>query len=389
MPLSFSTPLRALRLASRVSTAIVRNEVAVGTERLSLIALASIAAGPRSGFASPGAAVGAGAAGAAPSPSPAAASTSALVTLPPAPDPFTFARSTPRSAAILRATGVALPPSPISGRVLCSLGARPEPSPSLAPRSVSAAAGSVAPWSPPASPGLIRASTAPTSTVSSGCAAIEVTTPLAGAGTSASTLSVDTSTIVAPSSIVSPSETCHSSTVPSLTDSPISGITTCSSPDSVVPPALTLASSVVAVVVDSESLSARVLAPLGARPESSSSLAPRSASAAGGWCPPCSVSVRSEALAPSPDAAAPFGSISASTCPTCTVSSGWARILLITPSAGAGTSASTLSVETSTTVCPSSTDSPSETCHSRTVPSLTDSPIWGIWISTLMPRYGV
>ena len=53
------------------------------------------------------------------------------------------------------------------------------------------------------------------------------------------------------------------------------------------------------------------------------------------------------------------------------------------PLAGAGTSASTLSVETSTTVSPSSTNSPSCLCHSSTVPSVTDSPIWGIWISTI------
>ena len=53
----------------------------------------------------------------------------------------------------------------------------------------------------------------------------------------------------------------------------------------------------------------------------------------------------------------------------------------MTPLAGAGTSASILSVETSTTVSPSETYSPSCLCHSRTVPSVTDSPIWGIWIS--------
>ena len=54
------------------------------------------------------------------------------------------------------------------------------------------------------------------------------------------------------------------------------------------------------------------------------------------------------------------------------------EILVTVPEAGAGTSASTLSVETSTTVWPSSTESPSETCHSSTVPSVTDSPISGI-----------
>ena len=55
--------------------------------------------------------------------------------------------------------------------------------------------------------------------------------------------------------------------------------------------------------------------------------------------------------------------------------------LVIVPQAGAGTSASTLSVETSTTVSPSAIWSPSGTCHSSTVPSVTDSPISGITIS--------
>ena len=88
--------------------------------------------------------------------------------------------------------------------------------------------------------------------------------------------------------------------------------------------------------------------------------------------------------APLPEAgASPDGSSSARTEPTSTVSSTCLRILVRVPLAGAGTSASTLSVETSTTVSPSSTWSPSDLCHSRTVPSVTDSPIWGIWISTV------
>ena len=74
----------------------------------------------------------------------------------------------------------------------------------------------------------------------------------------------------------------------------------------------------------------------------------------------------------------PFVSSWASTWPTLTVSSGWAMIFVITPLAGAGTSASILSVDTSTIVSPSETSSPSETCHSRIVPSVTDSPIAGI-----------
>jgi hypothetical protein len=49
------------------------------------------------------------------------------------------------------------------------------------------------------------------------------TTPEAGAGTSTSTLSVVTSTSVAPASIHCPGFTRHSTIEPSLTDSPISG----------------------------------------------------------------------------------------------------------------------------------------------------------------------
>ena len=90
IPRSFRTPFSALRLASSVSTASVRNEVAVGIWRLSSIALASAPAGPRRTFASPSAAAaGRAAAGAAPSPS--ADSTSAFVTLPPGPEPLTDA----------------------------------------------------------------------------------------------------------------------------------------------------------------------------------------------------------------------------------------------------------------------------------------------------------
>jgi hypothetical protein len=46
---------------------------------------------------------------------------------------------------------------------------------------------------------------------------------------------------------------------------------------------------------------------------------------------------------------------------------------------------STLSVEISTTVCPSWTWSPTLTAHSRMVPSLTDSPPAGVSMSTISP----
>jgi hypothetical protein len=73
---------------------------------------------------------------------------------------------------------------------------------------------------------------------------------------------------------------------------------------------------------------------------------------------------------------APFVSISPSTVPTGTVSSDPTRIRARIPSAGAGTSVSTLSVETSTIASSASTSSPTCFVHSRIVPSVTDSPIW-------------
>src|SRR6185436_20118790 len=92
----------------------------------------------------------------------------------------------------------------------------------------------------------------------------------------------------------------------------------------------------------------------------------------------------SDLASPPPSSgAAPVVSSSASGVPTWTTSSTSALILVTVPLVGAGTSASTLSVETSTTVCPSSTKSPSATCHSSTVPSVTDSPISGITTCTV------
>src|SRR3954454_8074225 len=71
------------------------------------------------------------------------------------------------------------------------------------------------------------------------------------------------------------------------------------------------------------------------------------------------------------------------------VSSGSARIFVSVPAAGAGTSASTLSVEISTSGSSASTRSPTCLCHSRTVPSVTDSPIWGIVICTVVVRVAI
>ena len=77
--------------------------------------------------------------------------------------------------------------------------------------------------------------------------------------------------------------------------------------------------------------------------------------------------------------------IRAITWPTVTVAPSSARISVIVPDAGAGSSMSTLSVEISTTVSPSLTVSPTLTDHSRIVPSVTDSPPVGVTMSISWP----
>ena len=74
-------------------------------------------------------------------------------------------------------------------------------------------------------PRRMRAMTWPTVTVSPSAASSSVMTPAAGAGSSTSTLSVEISTIVSPSATLEPTSTCHSSSVPSVTDSPAPGVT--------------------------------------------------------------------------------------------------------------------------------------------------------------------
>ena len=106
--------------------------------------------------------------------------------------------------------------------------------------------------------------------------------------------------------------------------------------------------------------------------------------------PACAVGADDAALPPLPDGAlapeAPAPTlIRAMTWPTVTVSPSAARISVMVPSAGAGSSMSTLSVEISTTVSPSLTESPTLTDHSRMVPSVTDSPPVGVTMSTVLP----
>ncbi len=222
-------PLSVARRAASVSTASVRKLVAVGIERLSSMKRTSVAAGPRIVLASAPSG-GAGALGAA-LPPPftavcAAARTSSLVMRSRGPLPLTAAMSMPRSAAIRAATGVALaslataplPPDAGGAAAAGALGAAPSPA------AAGAAGASPPAGAAPPSPTSISPSTVPTVTVSSGWTWIAVRTPATGEGTSASTLSVEIST--RPSSTSTRSPTCfsHSSTTPSVTDSPIAGI---------------------------------------------------------------------------------------------------------------------------------------------------------------------
>ena len=238
--------------------------------------------------------------------------TSAFMIRPPGPLPWTRDTSMPSAWATRRATGEMRTPS---GRT--SSGSSTSSSAALGTGSGTAAGFA------PLPPDFIRAMTWPTVTVSPGSARISSITPEAGAGTSASTLSVLISTMVSSASTASPGCLAHSRITPSETDSPIAGMM------------------------------------MSTASPSGSSTGARSG-------------------------AAPFVAISASTAPTWTVSPSAACSLTTVPVAGAGTSASTLSVEISTSVSSSETSSPSCLRHSRMVPSETESPIAGMTTSTVV-----
>src|ERR1700733_11694006 len=173
------------------------------------------------------------------------ARSSCLRTRPPRPVPGTCERSMLCSAAIRWTTGeyrrcplagagagsrdgegdgdwdgvsgrVSLTGSPSSGCGGEAAGASPAPLPPPPPL----------PLPPPPSAGAIRASTVPTSTVSSTGTRISATTPDTGAGTSVSILSVEISAMVASASIRSPTSTRQATIVPSATDTPIWGMVT-------------------------------------------------------------------------------------------------------------------------------------------------------------------
>ncbi len=177
-----------------------------------------------------------------------------------------------------------------------------------------------------------------------------------------STLSVETSNRGSSAWTWSPSCLSQRVIVPSVIDSPSSGIRTVT----VSPPA----SAASAAAAGSSATSATA----GSCPPASAS-APAASAASAGVCAGASASAGAAAAWPSPAAEplAPAGSISASSVPTATVSSSWT---------GEGTSVSTLSVETSNRGSSAWTWSPSCLSQRVIVPSVIDSPSSGILIGS-------
>ena len=190
-------------------------------------------------------------------------------------------------------------------------------------------------------PSPMRAMTAPTSMVSSSSARISTRVPATGDGISVSTLSVETSSSGSSTSTVSPTDFSHWVMVPSVTDSPSSGISTSvASPDAA---------------------------------GADSSEADSSSSAAGSSAGASSFAGASEEPVDSPSSP-----MIAMTAPTSMVSSSSALISSKVPDTGEGISVSTLSVETSSNGSSASTVSPTDFSHWVIVPSVTDSPSSGI-----------
>ena len=308
-----------------MSTGSVRKLVAVGIERLSSMKRASVAAGPRIGTA----VAPSGGAGACGAPLPCtAASTSSLVTRPRGPLPRTLDTSTPWALATRAATGVARPGgaagAPAAGDV--ALG------------SAAGATGPGAAGAAPA-PAAMRHRAVPTATVSSACTRISLSVPATGEGSSASTLSVEISTRMSS--------------------------TATGSPDLLAP-------------LQHRALGHRV-AHLGEGDvhELVLAVAVRGRAVAGGRG-----GARGRRRAVRRGPRRPRSRRAAA--PTWTVSSGPTRMRTSVPEAGDGTSASTLSVDTSTSGSSAVTASPTCFSQSSTVPSVTDSPIAGIVIWTVV-----
>ena len=213
--------------------------------------------------------------------------------------------------------------------------------------------------------------TAPTSTVSSTSKRTSIRVPATGDGISVSTLSVETSSSGSSTSTVSPTSFSQDVMVPSVTDSPSSGISTSEAlPE---PPDFFGFSDFFSSSAESSLASSTV---------SLSSLDSDSSMASSEGTSASSSSESSE----SSDAAASASPMRAMTAPTSTVSSTSARTSTRVPATGDGISVSTLSVETSSSGSSTSTVSPTSFSQVVMVPSVTDSPSSGISTSVALPE---
>ncbi|SIN58662.1 Uncharacterised protein [Mycobacteroides abscessus subsp. abscessus] len=191
--------------------------------------------------------------------------------------------------------------------------------------------------------------------MSSSLAEMLSSTPATGDGISVSTLSVETSTSGSSTPTSSPTFLSQRVTVPSVTDSPSSGILT------------------------------EVPEPAGAAAAGGSAAGSGAAAAvASGAGAGVGSGAGAAAGAGAGGAASPASLITPSSPPISTVSSSRATILVNTPEVGAGISVSTLSVDTSSNGSSTSTVSPSCLSHRVTVPSVTLSPRAGIWTEKAM-----
>ena len=198
-----------------------------------------------------------------------------------------------------------------------------------------------------------RAMASPTSMVSSSSALISRMVPATGEGISVSTLSVETSSSGSSTSTVSPTDLSHWVMVPSVTDSPSSGIST----SVALPEALELEPDFFSSL--SSFLSSDVDSSLSSDFSSSESES-------------------SESSEEEEESASSSSPMTAITSPTSMVSSSSALISRMVPATGEGISVSTLSVETSSKGSSTSTVSPTDLSHWVMVPSVTDSPSSGI-----------
>src|SRR5664279_4328165 len=219
----------------------------------------------------------------------------------------------------------------------------------------------------PASP--MTPSCAPTSMVWSSPTVISSRVPATGEGISVSTLSVDTSTIGSSSATSSPTALSHRVTVPSVTDSPISGsVTDVPDPVDSPVPAVGFCAGASASV---EGASAGAACAAGAASGSGAGSGAPSPSGGSSPLPPDT--------APPPPAEPEPSPMIASSAPSSAVSSSPTRIFSSTPPYGDGISVSTLSVDTSSNGSSTSICSPSLLSQRVTVPSVTLSPRAGIW----------